>query len=205
MIVGWQHTHRPIRNLVRKSLLSHNVHISICICTYTNKTFRSENKRFIDWMGGKPPVSFLSSWHVCFHEDNVLRHWSTINATDLTHWGRVTHICVSDVTNIGSDNGLSPGRRQAIIRTNAGILLITPLGTDFSEMLIEIHIFPFTKIHLKMSSGKWRPFCLGLNELIHQSLVRQSLLAQHCGRQFACRRDPCPFVCVSKQGHRCFE
>ena len=39
---------------------------------------------------------------------------------------------------IGSDNGLSPGRRQAIIWTNAGILLIEPLGTNFSEILIEI-------------------------------------------------------------------
>ena len=42
----------------------------------------------------------------------------------LTHWGRVTHICVSNLTIIGSDNGLSTGRRQAIIWTNAGILLI---------------------------------------------------------------------------------
>ena len=38
---------------------------------------------------------------------------------------------------IGSDNGLSPIRRQAIIWTNAGILLIEPLGTKFSEMLIK--------------------------------------------------------------------
>ena len=44
----------------------------------------------------------------------------------LTHWGRVTHICVNDLTIIGSANGLSPGRRQAIIRTNAGILLFRP-------------------------------------------------------------------------------
>ena len=42
----------------------------------------------------------------------------------LTHWGRVTHICVGELTIIGSDNGLSPERRQAIIWTNAGILLI---------------------------------------------------------------------------------
>ena len=34
---------------------------------------------------------------------------------ELTHWGRVTHICVGKQTIIGSDNGLSPGRRQAII------------------------------------------------------------------------------------------
>ena len=56
-----------------------------------------------------------------------------------THWGRVTHIYVSDLTIIGSDNGLSPGRRQAIIWTNAGILLIGPLGTTFSDILIEIY------------------------------------------------------------------
>ena len=61
----------------------------------------------------------------------------TIHRINLTHWGRVTHIGVSDLTIIGSDNGLSPGRRQAIIRTNAGILLIKPLGTNFSEILIE--------------------------------------------------------------------
>ena len=36
-------------------------------------------------------------------------------AVVLTHWGRVTHICVSELTIIGSDNGLSPGRHQAII------------------------------------------------------------------------------------------
>ena len=44
----------------------------------------------------------------------------------LTHWGRVTHICVGNLAIIGSDNGLSPGRRRAIIRTNAGVLLIGP-------------------------------------------------------------------------------
>ena len=71
----------------------------------------------------------------------------------LTHWGRVTHICVSKLTIIGSDNGLSPGRRQAIIWANAGIFLIGPLGTNFSEILIEFHTFSFKKMHLKMSSG----------------------------------------------------
>ena len=86
--------------------------------------------------------------------------------TVLTHWGRVTHICVSKISIISSDNGLSPGRRQAIIWTSVGILLIGPLGTNFSEILNEIYTFSFKKMHLKMSSGKWRPFCLGLNVLI---------------------------------------
>ena len=84
---------------------------------------------------------------------------------ELTHWGWVTHICVCKLTIIGSDNGLSPDRRQAIFWTNAGILLIWPLGTNFSEMLIEIFTSLFKKMHLKLSSGKWRPFCLGLNVL----------------------------------------
>ena len=84
----------------------------------------------------------------------------------LTHWGRVTHICVGKLTIIDSDNGLSPGRRQAIIRTNAGILLIGPLGTNFNEILISIQTFSFKKMHLKMSSAKWRAFCFGLNVLI---------------------------------------
>ena len=80
--------------------------------------------------------------------------------------GPVTHIRVSKLTtSIVSDNGLSPGRRQAIIWTNAGILLIWPLGTNSSEILIGIRTFWFKKMRLKMSSGKWQPFCLGLNVL----------------------------------------
>ena len=88
----------------------------------------------------------------------------------LTHWGRVTHLCVSKLTSIASDNGLSPGRRQAIIWTNAGILLIGPLGTNFSEIFSEIHTFSFKKMRLKISSGKWRPFCVGLNVLMKWTL-----------------------------------
>ena len=63
----------------------------------------------------------------------------------LTHWGQVTHIYVSRLTITGSVNGLSPGRRQAIIWTNAGILLIGPLGTNFSDNSIKILAFSFTK------------------------------------------------------------
>ena len=88
----------------------------------------------------------------------------------LTHWGRVTHICVGKITIIGSDNGLSPERRQAMIWTNAGILLIGPLRTNFSEIFIGIQTFSFKKMHLKMSSAKLRPFCLGLNVLTHLPL-----------------------------------
>ena len=80
----------------------------------------------------------------------------------LTHWGQVMHIYVSNLTIIGSDNGLSPCRRQAIIWTKAGILLIGALGSNFSGILTQIHTFSFKEMHFKMSSGKRQPFCLGL-------------------------------------------
>ena len=99
----------------------------------------------------------------------------------LTHWGRAMRICVGNLTIIGSDNGLSPGRRQAIIWTNARIFLIRPLGTNLSEILIRNQIFSFIKMHLKMLSAKWHPFFLGLNVLTH-----------------GCLSEPC--TCVSKLG-----
>ena len=62
---------------------------------------------------------------------------------------------VSKLTTIGLDNGLSPDRRQAIIWTNNGILLIRTLETNFSE----IRTFLFKEIHMKMLSAKWRQSC----------------------------------------------
>ena len=81
---------------------------------------------------------------------------------------------VSKLTIIGSDNGLSPGRRQAIIWNNAGILLIRTFGTNFSENLGKIHSFSFKKMRLKMSSAKGCLSSLGLNELtaLNHQLVR---------------------------------
>ena len=64
------------------------------------------------------------------------------------------HICTSNLTIIGSDNGLVPGWHQAIIWTNDGILLVGPIATNFSEILIKIHIFSFNAMHLNMSSAK---------------------------------------------------
>ena len=110
---------------------------------------------------------------MCVGTLDIVKHivWTyclknTVPDIRLTHWGRMTHICVSKLTIIGSDKGLSPDRRQAIIWTYAGILSIGPLGTKLSEILIAINIFSFKKMHLNMSSAKRQPFCLGLNELI---------------------------------------
>ena len=85
----------------------------------------------------------------------------------LTHWSRVTHICVGNLTIIGSDNGLSPGRRQTSIRTNAVILLIRTLGTNFSEIWSEIHVFSlkenaFESVVCEIASILSRPQCVNL-------------------------------------------
>ena len=94
-------------------------------------------------------IALMSSYHTGV----PLPKW-----INLTHWDRVTHQCVSKLSILGSDNGLSLGRRQAIIWTNGGILLIWPLGTHFSEVLVEINTFSFKKMYLKISCGKWRSF-----------------------------------------------
>ena len=105
-----------------------------------------------------------------FHKKgNIIIELSLLFTQSLTHWGRVTQKCVSKLTIIGFNNGLPPDRRQAIIGTNVGILLIGTLRTNFSEILSEIHTFSFKKMRLKGSSEKWRSFCLGLNVLISPS------------------------------------
>ena len=163
---------------------------------YINQLLIYSNSNFSDVISTKPSSQNLLSneWWITLHRlqlfpllsiisfqaqylktfpNNKLRTSQYIPVPQplLTHWGRVTHICVGKQTIIGSDNGLSPGRRQAIIWTNAGILLIGPLGTNFSEISIKSLAFSFTKMRLKVSSAKWHPFCLGLNVLTHWGWV----------------------------------
>ena len=54
-----------------------------------------------------------------------------------------------------------PIRRQAIIYTNAGLLLIGHLATNFSEILIKIRNFSFAKTHLKIPSKNGGHFVQG--------------------------------------------
>ena len=114
-------------------------------------------------MSGPQTIKWLSLGIWSFDYDDDEHGNVTSQEASLTHWGRVTHICVSKLTIIGSDNGLSPGRRQAIIWNNDGILLIRTFRTHFSEIVSEIHTFSLEKTHVRMSSGKWRPSCLDLN------------------------------------------
>ena len=86
-------------------------------------------------------------------------------------------ICVNKLSNIGS---MTPGRRQAIISTITGILLV---GPNFSWILIEVHISPviIQENTFKMSV-KWRPFCLGLN-VIKPLYMRLNWYSTKCQAQ----------------------
>ena len=84
----------------------------------------------------------------------------------LTHWDRVTHTCVGTQTIIGSNNGFSPGPRQAIMWTNAGILLIRNLKTNLNEIWSENKTFSSNKLLLIVLSAKWSQICIDLNVLI---------------------------------------
>ena len=99
---------------------------------------------------------------------------------DLTRWGREMHLCFSKLTIIGSHyNGLSPDWCQAIIWTIPGILPIGHVGTNFSEILIEIQTFSFKKMHLKMLSAKWRLSILSRPECVNVSYVFLALTHQY--------------------------
>ena len=88
----------------------------------------------------------------------------------------MTHICVNKLTIIGSDNGLSPGRRRAIIWSSARILLIRTLGTKFNEILSEIRTFSFLinenafeNIVCEMAAILSRPQCVKMVYYMFQS------------------------------------
>ena len=76
---------------------------------------------------------------------------------ELTNWDRVMHICVIKLTMTGSDNGLSPGRRQAIMKTQCwNSVNLTPrnkLQWNYNRYTYKhFHL----KIHLKKSIRKYR-------------------------------------------------
>ena len=95
------------------------------------------------------------------------------------HFGRMTHIRVGQLTFIGSDNGLVPEQLQAIIRTNAGILLIRNSGTNFSDILSEMSIFSFKKMHLKMSSAKYDVLICIYGQEDYELLITTSIEVFH--------------------------
>ena len=146
-----------------------------------------------------PPVyqcHLIFMWQHIFMKDishtKIVRDsgHKTIRMYQSSHSGRVTHICVDNLTITGSNYGLSPGRRQAIIWTNARILLIGPLGTSFSEILIAIATFSFKNMHCicRLENGGHfvsASMCLYSNlhyvygNLLYEYMVKKNSISQH--------------------------
>ena len=118
-------------------------------------------------------ATFLSPFHQ--HGLTLMPPWISIR-TPSKVWGDITHPfpnfndCIVQVWEsvISTKLQIITCRlhgAKPLPEKNVGILLIGPLGTDFSEILNEICTLSFKKMLLKMSSGSWRPVCLGPNVL----------------------------------------
>ena len=155
------------------------LHSQVCTCRFNFWMTDLNELQWLDWKTGHQ-YSSLSNNHQSNmpYQDGALLVKIWYRWLNVTHWGWVMHICiskmhiwVSKINIFGSNDDLLPGRCQTIICTNAGILSIGPLETNFSEIWIEINTFLLKKMHLKTSSAKWRLFCLGLNGLNHDICI----------------------------------
>ena len=108
-------------------------------------------------------------------------HYTVCRYNALTLWGRVTHICVCNLTIIDSDNGLSPVRRQAIIWTNASILFFWTPGNKLQRNInrnsyISIKRNPFQYVVWNMAAVLSRIQCVNelkfLPKVIHLTLMK---------------------------------
>ena len=136
--------------------------ISTACATFMSRIHCKFNQPINNWKTHWCILSTVATDALVLYHLSLSKKNLPVTALFLTHWRRVTHICVGKLIIIGSDNGLLPDRCQAIIWTNARLLSIGPLQTYFNENLIKIQQFSLKKMHVKMSA-KWRPSGLGLN------------------------------------------
>ena len=94
------------------------------------------------------------------HSSYLINHFILTKKPFKTDVNSLGHICLSKLNIIGSDNGLSPGQRQAIIWTNARILSIRPLATNFNEFLNGIQENVLENVVCEMASILSRPQCV---------------------------------------------
>ena len=118
----------------REKLLGFSNHyLRMALYGFSVSMFHKKKKKYLA-LTTKTCYGYLWIHHCVSWSLGTVNSVCLVITITLTHWGRVTHICVSKLTSIGSDNGLAPGWCQAIIWNNAGILLIGTLATNFSEI-----------------------------------------------------------------------
>ena len=104
--------------------------------------------RILDWK----KLSTMSMWMA----------WVYSGCLDLTHWGRVTHICVGNLTIIGSDSGLSAPSHY--LNQCWNIVNWTPRNKLQWNVYRNSYIFiqenPFENVVWKMVAILSRPQCV---------------------------------------------
>ena len=107
---------------------NHQPQYCVLNCLFTCRSKKTSKLRVTGLCEGNSPETGKFPAKRASNAENVsiwwrhhVLHMLPTCSDGLTHWGRVTHICIGKWTIFGSDNGLSPGRRQTIIWTNAGI------------------------------------------------------------------------------------
>ena len=84
----------------------------------------------------------------------------------LTQWGRVMYICVSKLGHLWFRQWLVAWLAPSHYLNQCWNIVNWTLGNKLHWKFFKLYTFSFKKMHLKMPSGKWLPFCLSLNELI---------------------------------------
>ena len=124
----------------------------------TDKNLSLDHVMAWHWTGDKP-----FTWT----NDNIViwRKYAPLGGNVLTHWGRMTHTCVGELTTIGSGNGLSPGRRQAIYLNQCWHTINSNLRNKFqwnrkrnSYILIQENVFE--NVVCEIASILPRPQCV---------------------------------------------
>ena len=109
------------------------------------------------WLGNYP---YLIRSYCCCRLMNRIAHpwdaWMQYHADALTHWGQVTHICVSEPGHYCFVKWFEPVRRRAITRKNDNLFSVGPLETRFCEIIIKIQKPLSKKAHSKTRKRNWK-------------------------------------------------
>ena len=103
--------------------------------------------------------------HLAYNIAYVVMLHSHMSNVALTHWGRVTYLCVNKLTIIGSDNGFVAWPVPSHYISQRWNIVHWTLSNKL-HWKVNRNSLVFIQEHMRMSSGKCWPFCLGPNVLI---------------------------------------
>ena len=147
-------------NYLNTRMFEWRIGVSFAMCL--NKLLNKQRNFRVTEFWQKKTIRMVVFFHSCrFCVINALfsgkmknKVLSKTDCGSLTHWDRVTHICVGYLTIIDLVKGLSPGRRQVIIWNNSGILLIVMIHKFWQALCHLNHVIERKNRLLTVSSWK---------------------------------------------------